>query len=395
MIKYFAALLLLLSACNRWPQEYDQWEQAIFCAGIIDRSGEKIDLQKLKEVLETNWRIGVIKSGSHGVLSVLHEACSSGQIDAVKLILKYKAKLNLNAGDFVGSCKGTALGCAVMSRHYDIAELLLKSGADPNGLCGHDNTTSAPLAFALCHNDRRMFDLLKRYGADIDAKDKDGHTEFLRNDSSEDLEKLIQAGADIHATDASGHSKFFELPSIHQVGSDEIEKIVKILKKSGLDINEIHDGHTPLSKLIDENEFEMAKILVRNGAKLPQNYEHRNYALRPIDPAQITDTELAGKTLAEIEHERYKLEYARKKYELKCAVELLIESYRANFKNDKIKQSHIKKIQEQEQNFENFITSYAEQNASLYLRSYPYHYYGTLTDMINLRIRHLVIHMFD
>jgi ankyrin repeat protein len=380
---------LLLAACNRDHQE----EHEILYADIVEREGGKIDLKKLREVLETNQHIGVIRSGAHGSLSVLHEACSSGQIGAVKLMIAHKEKLNLDAGDFAGSGKGTSLGRAVMNGHYDIAELLLKSGADPNGPCGHDNTISVSLAMALYRQDNKMLALLKKYGADIDAKDKDGRTEFMRCDSSEDLEKLIQAGADIHLTDSSGYSKFFELPSINNVGSDEIEKIVKILKKAGLDINEVHNGKTPLSKLIDENNLETARILVRNGARLPRNYEHHRYALQPVDPAKVTDAELAGKTLAEIEHERYQEAYECKKYELKCAFELLMGFYRTNFKNGKIRQDRIRNLQEQEQNFEKFIASYTEKNASLYLRDYPYNYYGTLIDMINLRIKHIMIHM--
>jgi hypothetical protein len=35
----------------------------------------------------------------------------------------------------------------------------------------------------------------------------------------------------------------------------------------------------------------------------------------------------------------------------------------------------------------------AGKNAGLYLRSATYHCYGTLTDMIDLRIKHLMIHM--
>jgi ankyrin repeat protein len=206
----------------------------------------------------------------------------------MRLMLAHKEKLDLNAGDFAGLCEGTALGRAVMNGHYDIAELLLKSGADPNGPCGHDNTISVSLAMALYHNDQRMVALLRKYGADINAKDINGRTEFMRCDSGEDLEKLIQGGADIHATDSSGYSKFFKLPSIHQVGVDEIEKIVKILKKAGLDINEVHNGQTPLSKLIDENNLETARILVRNGARFPQNYEQHRYLLQPVDPAKIT-----------------------------------------------------------------------------------------------------------
>jgi hypothetical protein len=133
--------------------------------------------------------------------------------------------------------------------------------------------------------------------------------------------------------------------------------------------------------------------LVRSREKPPRNHEIYSYALQPIDLKEITDTELAGKTFAEVENERYREKYERKMYELKRVFGLFVEFYRTNFKNDRTTQDRIKTIQKQEQDFENFIKSYAEKNASLYLRSVPYNYYGSLIDMIDLRIKHLKIHM--
>ncbi|MDR1334166.1 MAG: ankyrin repeat domain-containing protein [Holosporaceae bacterium] len=269
-MRYFAVLCLFLSACSDNSRLCDSEVHQVHCASIIDKEGGPINLKKLKEVLETHKNIGVISSGPYGSLSVLHEACYSGQMDAVKLMLAHKEKLDLNAGNFAGLCEGTALGSAIRKGHHDIVELLLKNGADPNGLYGHDNTVTVSLAMALYRKDTKMFAILKKYGADINAKDTRGYTEFLRCDCSEDLEKLILAGADIHAT-IGGYSKFFRLPSIYNVGGDEIDKIVKVLKRYGLDINEVHNKQTPLSERIHGNDFETALILVRNGAKLPKS----------------------------------------------------------------------------------------------------------------------------
>jgi ankyrin repeat protein len=389
-VKYFAALFLLLSSCSNNLREHDPERHQVYCAGVMEKEGGQINLKKLKEVLESHKDISVITCSRNG-WPVLHEACHLGQIDAVKLILAYKEKLDLNAGDFAGSCEGTALGNAVMKGHHEIVELLLQNGADQNGMCGHDNTVTISLAMALYGKDQKMFDLLKKYGADINAKDKRGHTEFMRCDEGEHLEQLIQAGADIHAT-IDGDSKFFCLPSIYNVGADGIEGIVKVLKKYGADINEVRNGQTPLSILIEGNQFETAIVLVRYGAKLPPNYWTQKYAVPQVDPTRISDAECSG-TLAEKEHNQYQCQYRIKMNELKCALALFIELYKAKFKNDKACQYRIKKIQEQEQDFEKLFASYAEKNASIYLRIYPYNYYGSLIDMVDLRIKHLKIHM--
>jgi hypothetical protein len=75
-MRYLAVLFLFLSACSSDLRIYNQEKHEIFCADIITEEGGKINLQKLKEILEAHENVGVIRSGLHEGLSVLHEACS-------------------------------------------------------------------------------------------------------------------------------------------------------------------------------------------------------------------------------------------------------------------------------------------------------------------------------
>jgi hypothetical protein len=122
------------------------------------------------------------------------------------------------------------------------------------------------------------------------------------------------------------------------------------------------------------------------------NGKHQ-YTIQQIDLDAVDDKELSGKTFVEYEGSHYKDQYEKRKTELKRTFDQFLELYRKKVERDKIKDDRLQKMQKLESDFENFMESYAEQNADLYLRPYHYHHYGALIDMINMRIRHLKIHM--
>ncbi|MDR1235825.1 MAG: hypothetical protein LBJ96_02350 [Holosporaceae bacterium] len=122
------------------------------------------------------------------------------------------------------------------------------------------------------------------------------------------------------------------------------------------------------------------------------NGKHQ-YPILQINSNTVGDRELAGKTFAEYETSYYKDQYEKQKTELKRTFDQFLELYKKKIEKDKTNDDRLQKMQKLEDDFKNFIESYAEQNADLYLRSYSYHHYGVLIDMINMRIKHLKIHM--
>jgi ankyrin repeat protein len=284
MKRIFLLLFVVLLCCSRDIRTNTPKPIGVY-HGEIQRSEKgPINLRKLKQVLENYKYIGVLSSGEFH-WSVLHVACYTGQIDAVRMMLKYKKKLNLNA-DVNGS---TPLGFAVSGNHYDIAKLLLENGADPNCdiLITIRSYPRSALAEALYSDNKKMFNLLKKYGADINAKGQHGMTEFLRCDDVEYLKKLIKVGADVHAVTKDGRSKFFMPPDSELVDCRELEEIVKLLKKCKLNINAVGgpDKITPLMNIAYPTYWDFSKvaaIFIKNGANVNAQDKNGNTVLHRI-----------------------------------------------------------------------------------------------------------------
>ncbi len=78
----------------------------------------------------------------------------------------------MEAEDSYGS---TPLMKAVTAHHLEIAELLLKMGADPDHRMASDLNQTA-LMLAATEGELDLVVLLLRYGADLDARDVQGRT---------------------------------------------------------------------------------------------------------------------------------------------------------------------------------------------------------------------------
>lgn len=198
--------------------------------------------------------------------TLLHAACFDGRLDIVKKLIKKGALVNVN--NFWYS---TPLGYAVLRKHYNVVEFLLQHGADPNSIvstdCGLKRTV---LAEAITDDDTKMIGLLKKYGADLNKRGKKGLTDahygvFL---GDKNFEKLLKAGLDPKILSDDETNGFFDLPSCNQVGNEEVDNLVKLLKKYGANIDQQKKGThtTPLFQSIIEKNYCTAEILLKNGA---------------------------------------------------------------------------------------------------------------------------------
>lgn len=105
-----------------------------------------------------------------------------------------------------------------------LARTLLKHGADPNGL---DPNQKTPLYHALLNGRTQLAELLIRHKAKLDAQEM--------------LWQLVQQETDDR--DA-----------------------VAFLQTHGADINQLHQGQTPLGEAIRRNNLHLTKLLIRAGA---------------------------------------------------------------------------------------------------------------------------------
>ncbi|KAF4457933.1 hypothetical protein F53441_286 [Fusarium austroafricanum] len=103
--------------------------------------------------------------GSGDTKSALWHATSAGDFHLVKLLLEHKA-LEDEAGE-------SALSAAVANGYSTIVELLLKHGADTEGL---DSQKRTPLQVACMDNNHEIVLFLLKYGANADRRDSSGKT---------------------------------------------------------------------------------------------------------------------------------------------------------------------------------------------------------------------------
>jgi len=178
---------------------------------------------------------------SHGQ-TILDEACDGGGVELLKLLLKFGANPN-------GSCgknDNFALNRAIAGRRFDVAALLLESGADIN--CSDDSGETAlfKASKGLCAE--RVKYLIER-SADVRHVGAGGWTALHRA-----LCRAEEAAPERYSDGAEIFARLME--------------VVRILVANGADVNAVNrHGDTPLSLARDCPNPELANYLVRNGAK--------------------------------------------------------------------------------------------------------------------------------
>lgn len=101
--------------------------------------------------------------------TVLHHAVGEGRLPEVELLIKIGA--NINA---LHKYKRTPLVDAAFYKHYEIAQLLLSKGANPDNCVDRFTGVNRPLIEAVFNGDLKMAKLLVEAGADLYAIDVDG-----------------------------------------------------------------------------------------------------------------------------------------------------------------------------------------------------------------------------
>jgi ankyrin repeat protein len=140
--------------------------------------------------------------------TVLHRAIyeleNSGPVETVRLLLARGGDVDALAGD------GIPLLMAVYFRQYEVAELLLKAGADPNA---RSDTGDTPLCLAAEKGDAVMASILLEYGAAKSIDEGGGIPNVFTplgaaatQANFELMEVLLSAGANPDATDPDGET---------------------------------------------------------------------------------------------------------------------------------------------------------------------------------------------
>ncbi|GBM70702.1 Ankyrin-1 [Araneus ventricosus] len=205
--------------------------------------------------------------------TALHLCAERGYIDLVLLLLEHKAKvsfteLNLHDKALGNPPRATIadepLRLAIKNGHYEVAEILLKSGADPNAryFLGAEINLISPL-------NTRFLELLLRHGANPNSRDRTGLTPLMKAcrhpDGLESSQILIKYGANVNDMTPERHDNRTVL---HYAVLSGNMNTVKLLLKHGAVVKFGPDylKPSPLDFAILRGNPEMVKLLIDSGA---------------------------------------------------------------------------------------------------------------------------------
>lgn len=160
--------------------------------------------------------------------SCLHKAVYNQQKDIVASLIKAGAAVNFKNNFYESPLSRATI--APKGKDLEIADMLLKAGADINALVSMDGRTSLHLAVLNSNSNLDSLNFLLDKGAKTDIYDNEGQTPLtlaITNNKTEAVEALIKAGADVNFPTLKG-DKPLELAE-----KTESRKIVYMLKKAG------------------------------------------------------------------------------------------------------------------------------------------------------------------
>jgi ankyrin repeat protein len=195
----------------------------------------------------------------------LYYASLCGFHDLAKyLIIKYPEQVNT-----CGGCYVIPLLAALSREHFQTAELLYQSGADPNVL-GHCQKT--PLHSAAFYGNLQMVEALIKYNADINAQDHGDRTplheasSFSTPNGSNIVRLLLDHGAGANARRQGGSTP------LHDAAREGLLEAARALLEHGADVHaEDNQGKTPFQVVsaatYSRDRDEIMKLLRDQGAK--------------------------------------------------------------------------------------------------------------------------------
>ncbi len=249
------------------------------------------DFNKAKSLIENGEDINCIDEKIGMTPLMLASIFNSKEV--AELLIKNGAKLEIP-----GEYKTQALHYAVEYNSKEIMELLIKNGAN---LESEDGGGATPLIWAAMKNNKEVAELLIKSGANLVAKGEFGDTPIhyaAQWNSKEILALLIKNGVDPEIKGENGNTALSYAMQLDNFGSkDVLEFLVKIgvnptpifdyviinnnleiirflLIEKGLTINfKSSEASILLKMCLDNNELELANILIKQGVDL----EHYNY----------------------------------------------------------------------------------------------------------------------
>ena len=185
------------------------------------------------------------KEKSSSLVSPLVVAVQNGNLDCVKVLLRYGADIEGRDDMF----RHLPLFVASFNGSVEILSYLLDNGADMNAVSNPEGHTMTPLIAAVQSGNLESVKVLLKYGVDIEGR---GDFKYVSKDHP-------------------FHSVSFEActPLFVAAGNGNVE-ILSCLLDSGADLNAVanSEGHpiTPLIVAVQSGDFDCVKLLLQYGA---------------------------------------------------------------------------------------------------------------------------------
>ncbi len=223
----------------------------------IELAGRKGNLEIVKQLVDAG---ADLKIRGHDP-SVIYSAAMGGNGEVVRLLLSRGAP-----------CCSTALITAAREGYLEIVNILLESGANPNGLDGGRTVffyTLEGSIYAGKHTDKEaMLRTLIHGGANVNIPDFDGETPLLtavENRETTSVKLLLAAGAKIDVRGRGGRSVWDIVTAVHSGGHDH--EIAAMLARSASTVDR-DGGAKLLDRAATEGWADVADLLIKDGVNV-------------------------------------------------------------------------------------------------------------------------------
>ncbi len=229
---------------------------------IIFKAVKQTDLKKLETIIKK--KIDDVNKVDRNGRTPMHYAALDGNLEVVKLFLKYNAKVNPNDNDGY-----TPLHYAAINGHLEVVQHIVKHSANVNQI---NNRVNSPVYYALLKGHIRVVLYLVEQGVDVNLADKWGNTP-------------------LHYAALYGHIGVLEL----------------LLKKDDVDINQNNnDQKSSLFFAATKNHLKAGEILLKYGADFSNAINDQDKSLLCDFYEKIIEY-IANKIVAEHAEYEYKM----------------------------------------------------------------------------------------
>ncbi|KAM6432763.1 ankyrin repeat and SOCS box protein 3 [Rhynochetos jubatus] len=252
-----------------FTEAYSSWCSAV---GLAARKG---DAETLRKLMEQGYSIDV--PDNRGWMPI-HEAAAHNSVECLKLLVRAAPADNyVNSKTFEGMC---ALHLSAHLGALESVGILLEAGADPNEVTT-EATTALFLAVENGHVD--IVKLLLRHGANVEGLHSCSGWNSLHQASfqgcTEIMKLLLDKGANKECKDDFGITPLFVAAQYGKLES------LRLLVSHGADVNsQAEDRATPLLIAVQEGHTKCVELLISKGAD-PNLYCNEDNWQLPIHAA--------------------------------------------------------------------------------------------------------------